>query len=248
MLLSPCGRLVIRPLPFSLYSAHPAHCVLMPFVLSPHHPCRRCHCHLLPTTHPHPCHCHCQRERCCICSPLPQERLPSFHHHRHCSECCWRCACLKHPLLSHPLIIIIVGIVPATVCPPVLSPSPLLPLQRSLALCSLPGHVLSHPSVIIASAAIHVTIASSCSLHQRCSTPSLSFLVLFDCHCCLGESPPALFPLKLTFPAVSPPGASVSQQTDSVWPRPDLGTVCQVHHPPPSYSPIIFASPYPPVA
>ena len=101
----------------------------------------------------------------------------SFVHHRHRSERCWRRT--QASLLPHPLDTDIVGVVPAAVSPPVLFPSPLSPLQRSSAVCSLPEHALSHPSVIFASAAIHVTTGVFLPLHQRHSTsPSLSFFVL----------------------------------------------------------------------
>lgn len=112
--------------------------------------------------------------RCARCSPLPQERFPFFRPLSPPLRALLASCSSQASLLPHPLDTDIVGVVPAAVSPPVLFPSPLSPLQRSSAVCSLPEHALSHPSVIFASAAIHVTTGVFLPLHKRHSTsPSL---------------------------------------------------------------------------
>ena len=101
----------------------------------------------------------------------------SFIHCCHCSECCWCRA--QASLLPHPLDTDIVGIMPTTVSSPILFPSPLSPLQRSLVVCLLSKHALSYPSVIFTSTTIHVTTGVFLPLQQQHSiSPSSSFFVL----------------------------------------------------------------------
>ena len=186
----------------------------------------------------------------CSLLSTSEARFPPFRHCRHRSERCWRRARLKHPLLSHPLIMSLqASCLPLSVPP--------FSLLRHCRHCR--GHrrcarfLGTYSPIHLSSSPLPPSMSSS-------HLPALSISVVLLPHHCLFLSSlivvatqvslplPTLFPLKLTFPAVSPPGASVSRQTDSLWPRPDHATVCQVRRPPPSHSPTIFASPYPPVA
>ena len=143
----------------------------------------------------------------CSLLSTSEARFPPFHHHRHCSKCCWRRARLLPSMLKvlHPLII--AGIVPAVLCPPVV----FLLSSRPSALCSLPGHALSHLSVIIAPTAVQVTTGTFCIF--TLSLPAL--IVIAAMHGCQAHSPlhsfPAVARSRRRFYSPSPYHNAISQ-------------------------------------